>query len=203
MIGLIISGLPASGKGTESKKVASTFNLIHLDTGEKLREEVEKESDIGKEVEKYISKGELVPDELINKVMKMLLDKQPPHQGVILDGFPRSIQQAAFLEEHPLEVRAMIYLDVKREIIQERMRKRAEEDGREDDKNPQIMRKRIDEQEAQLSEIKTFYQERNKMYHMDGNGSIEEVFHSIKGVIEKHDLLGKGGLPSGFMILHV
>lgn len=189
MKGLIISGLPASGKGTESKKLAEAYQLLHLDTGEKLRQEVEKESEIGKEAQQYLSKGELVPDGLINRMIATFLENQPKEQGIILDGYPRTVQQAAFLEKHTLQVRAMIYLEVEREVLKERMQKRAEETGRKDDKDPQIIRKRIEEQEEQLKELRTFYRERNKLYPVDGNGRIEEVFHSIKETIDKHELL--------------
>lgn len=189
MKGLIISGLPASGKGTESKKLAGTYPLLHLDTGEKLRQEVEKESEIGKEAQQYLSKGELVPDALINKMIETLLENQPKEQGVILDGYPRTVQQAAFLEKHPLQLRAMIYLEVEREVLKERMQKRAEETSRKDDKDPKIIRQRIAEQEENLRELRAFYRERNRMYPVDGNGSIEEVFYSIKETIDKNGLL--------------
>lgn len=189
MTGLIITGLPASGKGTESEKIAGAYQLVHLDTGERLRQEIENRSEIGREAQKYISKGELVPDSLINKLMNRLLEEQQDQKGVILDGFPRSRHQAEFLEEHPVEVKGMIYLDVSREVIKERMQKRAEETGRKDDKDPQVIQKRIEEQQEQLKEIVAFYRERNKMYTVDGNESIEEVFNSIKEIIEEHDLL--------------
>lgn len=189
MKGLIISGLPASGKGTESEKVAQAYQLVHLDTGKKLRQEIEKGSEIGREAQTYISKGKLVPDALINAFMDRLLREQQGRQGVVLDGFPRSKKQAAFLEEHSLQVQAFIYLDVKKEVIKERMRKRAEETGRKDDKDPEVIRQRIEDQQEQLKDIKAFYRERNKMYTVDGNASIEEVFQSIKNVIERENLL--------------
>lgn len=189
MKGLIISGLPASGKGTESEKVAQAYQLVHLDTGKKLRHEIEKGSEIGREAQTYISEGKLVPDSLINAFMDKLLEEQQDQQGVVLDGFPRSKKQAAFLEDHPIRVQAFIYLDVKKEVIKERIQKRAEETDRKDDRDPEVIRKRIEDQQEQLKDIKAFYKERNKMYTVDGNGSIEEVFQSIKKVIEKENLL--------------
>ncbi len=193
MTGLIISGLPASGKGTQCKKVAHEYHLAHLDTGENLRHEIAQESPLGLEAKKYISQGKLVPDVIIQEIMRKVMDRYPSGQGFVFDGFPRTLGQARMLEdfgqEYNLHISGMIYLRVQEEHIIERIRKRAREAGRKDDQDPDIIQKRIQGQRKQLIELKAFYQEREKYYEVDGTGNIDEVFEQIATKIEQHQLL--------------
>lgn len=88
IIGLIISGLPASGKGTQAALVADEYGFLHIDAGESLRKEVDQESDIGREARKYMSKGELVPDGIIKKLMQQKMWANRDKRGIVFDGFP-------------------------------------------------------------------------------------------------------------------
>ncbi|MFO7977224.1 MAG: nucleoside monophosphate kinase [Bacteroidales bacterium] len=193
MTGLIISGLPASGKGTQCKKVASEYGLAHLDTGENLRQEIAQESTLGLEAKKFIAQGKLVPDTLIQKIMVKVMGRYPSGQGFVFDGFPRTIGQARMLEdfgkEYNLHISGMIYLKVREEQIIERIRKRAQEAGRRDDQDPDIIQKRIQGQRKQLVDLKAFYQEREKYYEVDGMGDVAEVFDQIRKIIEHQGLL--------------
>lgn len=193
MTGLIISGLPASGKGTQCKKVAAEYGLAHLDTGENLRQEIAQESPLGLEAKKFISQGKLVPDSIIHQIIRKVMDRYPSGQGFVFDGFPRTIGQARMLEDfgqqYNLQISGMIYLKVQEKQIIERIRKRAQEAGRKDDQDPDIIQKRIQGQRKQLIDLKTFYQEREKYYEVDGTGDMEEVFEQIRQKIDQQGLL--------------
>lgn len=192
MIGLIISGLPASGKGTQCKMVASQYDLVHLDTGENLRREMQQQTPLGMEARKFISLGRLVPDNLIREIEIKMIDKFPSARGFLFDGFPRTIGQAEILEgfnkEYGITVKAFILLEVEQKEIIERIHKRAIEGNRKDDQDINIIMKRIEQQSAELNALIGFYSQRNKYFKVDGNGDMKQVFESIKTIIDKHHL---------------
>ena len=193
MVGIIIAGLPASGKGTQCNKLAETYGLAHVNIGENLRHEVKRETAIGKEAENHIKKGKLVPDALVKEVMDKLLSAHEGVRGFIFDGFPRSVEQAKILSEisvkHGLQIKAMIYLQVDEEEITKRIQKRAKESDRNDDQDPAVVKQRIDRQRKEISDLITFYQKEGIYYKVDGKAGIDEVFKEIKGVIENNQLL--------------
>lgn len=193
MTGLIISGLPASGKGTQCKKVAGEYHLAHLDTGENLRREITQQTPLGQEAQRFISQGKLVPDAIIHQIIRKVIEGYPSGQGFVFDGFPRTLGQAKMLEEfgrqYNLKISGMIYLGVHEEEIIERIRKRAQEGGRPDDQDPAIIQKRIRNQRNQLADLKSFYQEKQKYFEVDGLGTIDEVFERIRLIVEENDLL--------------
>lgn len=190
---LIISGLPATGKGTQCKKVAADFGLAHLDTGDYLRHEIDRGSELGKEAKEYISKGKLVPNSVVQEAVDNMLKKRKNTQGVIFDGFPRTKEQAEILEklcdEYNLKLQGMIYLDVEENEMIKRIKTRAEQDNRKDDQDPTIIKQRIDEQKKQLKGLIDYFKERNMLYKVDGNGSKEQVYENIKSTIDAHQLV--------------
>ena len=100
MFNLVIFGAPGSGKGTQSEKLIETYGLFHISTGEVLRDQIAKGTELGKTADKFISNGQLIPDELMVNILSDLLDSNPAtRDGVIFDGFPRTIPQAVALNE--------------------------------------------------------------------------------------------------------
>ncbi|MCD6381521.1 MAG: adenylate kinase [Candidatus Aenigmarchaeota archaeon] len=120
---LVLLGPPGSGKGTYSSRLAKELGIPHISTGDLLREEVSKGSELGKKAKEYMDKGELVPNEIVLEILKQRLQQPDCEKGFILDGFPRNLEQAKILDEIT-EIDKVIYLDVPDEIIIERLSNR-------------------------------------------------------------------------------
>lgn len=125
---LILLGAPGAGKGTIAKELCPELNVIHLSTGDMLRDVVASGNELGKEINDYMSKGELVPDQLIGKMIKEKLSAPESQNGVLLDGFPRNVEQANMLEdimnELKLKIDKVYYLDIDLEIVIQRLTNR-------------------------------------------------------------------------------
>lgn len=190
MMNLVIFGGPGSGKGTQSARIIDNYGLYHISTGELLRDHIKRETEIGKTANEYISKGQLIPDDLMISIIEDVLDKEAKDKkGIILDGFPRTIPQAEALEEflksRGSEVHAVIGLEVPDEELTSRLLKRAEESGRSDD-NPETIKKRLEVYHNQTSPLREHYIGKNKYISINGKGNVDDIFHSIKdGLKEK------------------
>ena len=138
MLNVIVFGAPGSGKGTQSEKLINQYGLHHISTGEVLRDHIARETELGKIADSYISKGQLIPDDLMVKVLAHVLDNNPEKtaKGVIFDGFPRTIPQALelkkMLAERNTSVNAVIGLEVSEDDLIQRMLRRGQESGRAD-----------------------------------------------------------------------
>ncbi len=147
MLNLVIFGAPGSGKGTQSAKLIDEYSLYHISTGEVLRHEIASGSELGKLADSFISKGQLIPDDLMIKILdEILLRHLKDREGVVFDGFPRTIAQAEALKEllakHGSELHAVIGLEVPEDELVERMIKRGQQTGRADD-TPETIKKSI------------------------------------------------------------
>ena len=143
MFNLVIFGAPGSGKGTQSEKLIDRYGLTHISTGDVLRKEIAAGSELGKIADSYISKGQLIPDDLMVDILASEFDRlRPESKGFIFDGFPRTIPQAEalkkMLEDRGEEVHSVIGLEVADEELMERLIKRGAESGRSDD-NPETI----------------------------------------------------------------
>ena len=148
MMNIVIFGAPGSGKGTQSEKLIEKYGLYHISTGDLLRKEIKAGSELGKIADDYISKGQLLPDSLIIDMLAKLLDTTPEaREGVILDGFPRTIPQAqaleALLRDRGMELSAVVGLEVDEPELIDRLIKRGQVSGRSDD-NLETIKKRLD-----------------------------------------------------------
>lgn len=190
MMNIVIFGGPGSGKGTQSARLIDNYGLYHISTGELLRDHIKRETEIGKTANEYISKGQLIPDQLMISIIKEVLDKEAKDKkGVILDGFPRTIPQAEALEEflrsRGSDVHAVVGLEVPDEELTDRLLKRAEESGRSDD-NPETIKKRLEVYHTQTAPLRDHYQKKGKYIKINGTGNVDDIFHSIKdGLKEK------------------
>jgi adenylate kinase len=188
MLNIVIFGAPGSGKGTQSDLIIKEFGLEHISTGDVLRAEIKNETELGKTAKSYMDNGKLVPDSLIIDILASVLDsKGKDINGVIFDGFPRTIAQAealnSMLAERGTGVSAVIGLEVPDEELIKRIIARGKTSGRSDD-NEETAKKRLDTYYSQTLPLKDFYINEGKYAKIEGVGSIETIFGDIKKAIE-------------------
>lgn len=189
MFNLVIFGAPGSGKGTQSEKLIEEYGLFHISTGEVLRDLIARGTELGKIADGYISKGNLIPDELMIDILAHVLDSnKETAKGVIFDGFPRTINQAkalkTMLAQRGSKVHAVIGLEVDENELIDRLIKRGKESGRSDD-NLETIKQRLEVYHSQTSPLKDYYVAEGKYHGIQGSGSIESIFCSIKQSIDK------------------
>jgi adenylate kinase len=188
MKNIIIFGAPGSGKGTYSDEIVKKYNLSHISTGDVLRSEIKKESDLGKTAKKYIDNGQLIPDALMIDILAKVYDAQPAGMGVIFDGFPRTIAQAEalkkMLEERHHEMGIMIELVVDEQTLMERLLNRAKEQGRADD-NEETIKKRFEVYHTQTAPLAEWFENegiRHSFYWKENPSKalmLEAIFKTI------------------------
>ncbi len=189
MLNLVIFGGPGSGKGTQSEKIRDKYGLFHISTGEVLRDHIARDTEIGRTANQYISKGQLIPDELIIKIVEDILDSKPEEttKGVIFDGFPRTIAQAEALDrvlrDRGRDINAVIGLEVDDEELVERMLQRGKQTGRADD-NVDTIKNRLAVYHNQTSPLKDFYVADGRYNRIDGGKTIDEIFEQISDILE-------------------
>ena len=188
MLNVIIFGAPGSGKGTQSDLIISKYGLYHISTGDILRQEIKKNSELGAIAEEYIKTGQLVPDELIIKMLAGVLDANPEAKGFIFDGFPRTIAQGDALDnllrEKNTSIIAVLNLMVDEEELLTRLIKRGEESGRTDD-TPEVIKNRLEVYRNQTEPLKEYYKKKGKLFNIKGKKSIEDVFEQISDVLDR------------------
>jgi adenylate kinase len=185
---LILFGAPGSGKGTQSALIAKTYQLKHLSTGDMLRAEIAKHSPLGQVAENYIAQGKLLPDELMIDMLKDTLQHLDHNvKGLILDGFPRTVAQAealnALLNDLHHDILMLIEISVEPSELIQRLVSRGKLEGRSDD-NPETIARRLDVYHQQTEPVIDFYKKAGKYYHVDGNGTIDEIFARIRAILE-------------------
>lgn len=182
---IVIFGAPGSGKGTQSERLIKEYGLRHISTGELLRDNISRGTKLGKVADVYISKGLLIPDELIIDVLADTLHNNPEYirDGVILDGFPRTIPQAEalskMLAEFGTEIHAVVGLEVDEDELVKRMLERGKQSGRADD-NLDTIKKRLEVYHKQTSPLKDYYKGKGNYHSIDGNGEVEAIFDTIR-----------------------
>jgi len=188
MKNIVIFGAPGSGKGTQSDLMIDHYGLGHISTGDVLREEIRKGTELGKLAASYIDGGNLIPDDLMISILANVYDSYGRgHKGVIFDGFPRTIPQAEalkkMLDERGDKVAAMIELDVPEEELMERLIKRGQESGRADD-NEETIKKRLVIYHQQTQPLIDWYRQEGLHHHINGHGTLERIFSDIQKVID-------------------
>lgn len=189
MVNFLIFGPPGSGKGTQSVKLAEKFNLVHLSTGDMLREETCSKTDLGLRVKSIMARGELVPDEVVIEMIAKRIDSKREAAGFIFDGFPRTVDQAIeldrMLEERSTMICKMLMLEVPKEEIVKRLLARAEVSGRADDQDVNIIETRISVYREKTEPVSHYYRGNGKYQQINGMGDIEDIFQRLSSVIEK------------------
>lgn len=188
MLNIIIFGAPGSGKGTQSENLMKKYNLAHISTGDVLRTEMKNGTELGKLAEGYISKGQLVPDDVVIGMLANVLDSKTNVEGVIFDGFPRTLAQGEalekMLEEKGQEVSVVVSLEVEEPELIQRLIKRGHQAGRSDD-NLETIKSRLDVYKNQTSPLKEHYRKSGKLAPIKGLGTIDDIFNLIVEEIER------------------
>lgn len=186
MLNLVIFGAPGSGKGTQSDLLVARYGLHHISTGELLRDHIARGTDLGKVADTFISQGNLIPDELMLDILTRELDAHPDVEGVIFDGFPRTIPQAEelnkILEKRGTRIHAVVGLEVEEPELTERLLKRGRMSGRSDD-NAETIAKRLEVYHRQTQPLKEYYNRRLSYYPIEGSGSVDDIFSRITSVV--------------------
>lgn len=184
---IVIFGAPGSGKGTQSERLIERYGLHHISTGELLRAHIARGTELGKVADSFISKGNLIPDELMLDILERELDSHPEAKGVIFDGFPRTIPQAEalskMLEKRGSKVHAVVGLEVPAEELTRRLIKRGADSGRSDD-NEATIAKRLEVYHRQTEPLKEYYNRRLAYYPVKGIGSVDSIFADIVRVTD-------------------
>ena len=187
MLNIVIFGAPGSGKGTQSERIVAKYGLNHISTGEVLRGEIAAGTELGKTAQQIIDKGHLIPDELMISILASKLDSLAGGNGVIFDGFPRTIAQAealkVMLNERGQDVTAMIELDVPEDELMVRLLKRGQLSGRADD-NEETIKKRLAVYNEQTSPLKEWYKNDGKHCYINGLGELDRIFADIVAAID-------------------
>lgn len=180
MLNLILFGPPGSGKGTQSQLVIEKYDLIHISTGELLRNEMSAETPLGQEAREFIHKGQLVPDEVVIGMISSVLENHPHAKGYIFDGFPRTAAQSdaldGLLELRKTSITQVLSLEVPEDELVRRLLERGKTSGRKDDANEEVIRARIAEYHEKTTPVADHYAKVGKFKKVIGNGSIEETF---------------------------
>jgi adenylate kinase len=175
---IILLGPPGAGKGTQAVLICEARNIVHISTGDMLRAAIAAGSDLGKQVKSFLDNGELVPDSLMIDLMRDRLSQADCANGFLLDGFPRTLDQASALDElltqMGIPLTHVLELKVEDQILIDRIKKRGEESGRTDD-NAEVVANRLQVYWKQTAPVTNFYKEKNLVKDLDGLGTIEEV----------------------------
>lgn len=190
MINIVLFGPPGSGKGTQAQNLIQKFNLKQISTGDLFRFNMKNNTELGQLAKTYIDKGELVPDEVTTEMLKEEVKKGGDNNGFIFDGYPRTANQTAALEQIVNEVlkdeiSVCLSLVVEDEVLVERLLKRGETSGRTDDSNEEIIRNRIKEYYAKTAEVAELYKQHGKYVEINGVGDVNEISEKLYAAVEK------------------
>lgn len=189
MFNLILFGPPGSGKGTQSDKLVEKYGLIHLSTGNLLRQEIKDKTPLGLEAKSFMDKGQLVPDEVVIGMVDSCFDLHKGAKGFLFDGFPRTVAQAKaldkLLELKKTEINKVIILDVDEEELIKRLIHRGKTSGRSDDADESVQRNRQEVYKKETLPVATYYSKFKKVLNVDGMGEIETIFDRLSTFIDK------------------
>ncbi len=186
---VLILGPQGSGKGTQAKLIAKTYGIPHIATGDMIREMKELDTPVGREVKAVYDAGRLVEDDLIVRMIRDRLDRGDTIPGFVLDGFPRNMAQAEALDELLQElgrdIDVVFELQVPRDVLLERMQKRAAEENRSDD-TPDAIRQRLEIYQRETAPLVEYYRTtRGNVVGIRGDRAIDEIFAEIRAALDQ------------------
>ena len=189
---VILLGPPGAGKGTQASRIAERLGIPAISTGDIFRANMAEGTEIGKQAQAYMDRGEFVPDSVTNAMVKARLAAPDAADGFLLDGYPRSVEQAHVLRDMLLDlgkpIDVVLEIQVDEDEVVERMLKRAQEQHRTDDTEP-VMRHRLEVYHQQTEALKDFYEKLGKLRLVEGNQPIEDVNRAIlRAIGAQHDL---------------
>ncbi len=212
---LIMLGLPGAGKGTQAKKLSIKYNIPHISTGDIFRNAIQNETELGKKAEEYLDSGGLVPDEITNNIVRERLKEDDCKEGFVLDGFPRTINQAealeVMLENMGRSLDLALYINVTREELIKRLTHRRtcsncgavyhldydppEKEGicdkcggeliQRSDDKEEVVKERLKINSRNLKKLIEFYKNENKFAEVQSDAGIDEVFEKIDKIVKE------------------
>lgn len=188
MFNIILFGPPGSGKGTQSDKIVAKYGLVHLSTGNLLRQEIHDKTPLGLEAKSFMDKGQLVPDEVVIGMIDSCLEKHKGAKGFLFDGFPRTVAQAEALDRllslRKSAICKVLALEVSEEELVKRLLKRGETSGRSDDTNESIIRNRYAVYTSETSPVADHYKSLGKLEVIKGEGTVDDIFTALSTCID-------------------
>jgi adenylate kinase len=181
---LIFLGPPGAGKGTQAQILADTYSIPHISTGEILRDAIAQETNLGKQAQDYVDRGELVPDELILNLIRERLGAEDVSNGWILDGFPRNVSQASFLDGLLQELDQSPDFALNLEVNDDVLIARLLERGRKDD-NEDTIRRRLQVYREQTAPVIDYYRQHGSLQSVPGDRALDEVTESLKQILSQ------------------
>ena len=189
MLNLVLFGPPGAGKGTQAEFLIKAYGLEHLSTGDLLRSELAAGTILGLEAKRYMEKGELVPDSVVIGMIKNKLTSSNGSNGIIFDGFPRTVDQAKALDEllneNGTPIKGMLSLEVEKEELIHRLLGRGLISGRLDDQDQSVIENRINVYNEKTLPLIEYYKPQGKHFGINGMGSIEEIAERLRAVVDK------------------
>ncbi|MEX2560700.1 MAG: adenylate kinase [Pirellulales bacterium] len=179
---VIFIGPPGAGKGTQSQRLAEYLDIPHLSTGDMLRQAVREQTEAGRLAEPYMSSGQLVPDEIILKLVGERLQRPDAATGAVFDGFPRNLRQAESLDNTLREMNSPLDVAIELRLDDAQVIQRLSGRGRDDDR-PEIIAERLKSYWDQTRPLLDYYRKRGLLKTVDGSGSPDEVFERIKAAL--------------------
>jgi adenylate kinase len=189
MINIILFGPPGAGKGTQSAKLIEKYSLTHISTGDLFRKHLKEGTPLGKLAQDYMSKGNLVPDQVVIDMVDDKIKSSGKISGIIFDGFPRTIPQAEaldkLLESKKAPIKILVELVVPEDELKLRLADRAKKENRPDDAKPEVIANRISVYKAETVAVAAYYKKHNKYASVIGVGEIDTIFKNICVEIDK------------------
>lgn len=191
---ILILGAPGAGKGTQAKRIAEVLQIPAISTGAIFRQNMKDRTELGQKAQSYMDAGEFVPDSVTNPMVKARLSAPDVAGGFLLDGYPRTIDQAFYLRDALAatgrELDLVLEIAVELDEVVQRLLKRAEIEGRADDTEP-VIRRRLEVYKEQTEPMVTYYADQDKLVQVDGIGTVDEVWERIRQVLTEYGLLEK------------
>jgi adenylate kinase len=193
MINIILFGPPGAGKGTQSAKLIEKYSLTHISTGDLFRKHLKEGTPLGKLAQDYMTKGNLVPDQVVIDMVDDKIKASGEINGIIFDGFPRTTPQAEALDRllssKNAPIKVLIELVVPEDELKKRLAERAVKENRPDDAKPEVIANRISVYKAETLSVADYYKKHGKYSSVVGVGEIENIFANICTEIDKSLLL--------------